>query len=404
MAKNLNSVKRRVGITLLALLVLSAIAYGFIPSPVSVDSAVVERGALSVTVTEEGKTRVKDRFIVSAPVTGYLRRVELEAGDSVSRGTVLAQLDPIPSEVLDPRTRAQAKARVAAAEASLQVARERADAAATEARFARSEYQRLSRLCEVECIISENEMERAATQARRSEANQRSAEFAVEVARFELESARTALDHSAGNPGTPQEESVQVSSPVNGRVLRLHRESEGVVAAGQVLMEIGNPQALEVEVDLLSTDAVRVMPGTRVLFERWGGEKVLEGRVKVVEPTGFTKISALGVEEQRVWVVVELLSPLHAWQRLGDGYRVEASFILWQGDDILQIPASALFRHADKWAVFVIADERAQRRHVEVGRRSALDAQILDGLDEGERVILHPDESIEPGTRVELRQ
>lgn len=399
----MNSVKRRLATVLPAILVLSAIAYGFIPSPVAVDSAAAVRGSLRVTVSEEGKTRVKDRFIVSAPVTGYLRRIELEAGDSVSQGMVLAELEPTRSEVLDPRSRAQAEARVAAAKASLKAARENARAAASEAQYARSEYRRLSRMCQVECIISEDELERAETQARRSEAGHRSAKFAVEVARFELEAARTALEYSAARPSQSGEETVQVSSPVNGRVLRLHRESEGVVAAGQTLLEIGNPQALEVEVDLLSTDAVRVTPGTRVLFERWGGETVLEGRVKVVEPTGFTKISALGVEEQRVWVVIELLSPPTDWQRLGDGYRVEATFILWQGEQILQIPASALFRHNDKWAVFVIADERAQRRSVELGRRNGLRAQILSGLREGERVILHPDENIEPGTRVEPR-
>ncbi|MFO7594391.1 MAG: efflux RND transporter periplasmic adaptor subunit [Pseudomonadota bacterium] len=399
----MTSVKRRLAIVLLALIVLSAIAYGFIPSPVAVDSAEVVRESLQVTVTEEGKTRVKDRFLVSAPVTGYLRRIELEAGDSVSQGMVLAELEPTRSEVLDPRSRAQAEARVAAAEASLKAARENARAVASEAQYTRSEYQRLSRMCEVECVISEDELERAETQARRSEAGHRSAEFAVEVARFELEAARTALEYSAAKPGRSVEETVQVLSPVNGRVLRLHRESEGVVAAGQTLLEIGNPGALEVVVDLLSTDAVRVAPGTRVQFERWGGETVLEGEVKVVEPTGFTKISALGVEEQRVWVVVDLLSPPTDWQRLGDGYRVEASFILWQGERILQIPSSALFHHNDQWAVFVIADERAQRRSVKVGRRNGLRAQILEGLKEGEKVILHPDESIDAGVKVEPR-
>lgn len=398
------AIKRRLVIVLLVLIVLSAIAYGFIPSRVMVDSAQVVRESMRVTVTEEGKTRVKDRFFVSAPVTGYLRRIELEAGDSVNQGMVLAELEPTRSEVLDPRSRAQARARVAAAEASLKAARERASAAASEAQYARSEYRRLSRLCEVECVISEDELERAETQARRNEASHRSAKFAVEVARFELEAARTALEYSAAKPAQNVEAAVQVFSPVNGRVLRLHRESEGVVAAGQTLLEIGNPQALEVEVDLLSTDAVRVAPGTRVLFERWGGETVLEGQVKVVEPTGFTKISALGVEEQRVWVVVELLSPPAEWQRLGDGYRVEATFILWQGEQILQIPSSALFRYEDQWAVFVIEDEEAQRRGVKLGRRSGLRAQVLKGLSEGERVILHPDENVEPGAGVELRK
>ncbi len=197
---------------------------------------------------------------------------------------------------------------------------------------------------------------------------------------------------------------MQVLSPVNGRLLGLRRESEGVVAAGQPLVEIGDPNALEIVVDLLSTDAVKVKPGTRVLFERWGGENTLEGVVRVVEPTGFTKVSALGVEEQRVWVVVDLTSPPEAWQRLGDGYRVEADFILWEGSDILQIPSSALFRHVGEWTVFVVEDERAARRKVMIGRRTGLRTQILSGLSEGELVILHPDEDIEEGRRVEARK
>lgn len=397
-------IKRSIGLTLLALMVVAAIIYGFIPEPVTVDAAPVVRDPLRVTVSEEGMTRVKDRFVVSAPVAGYLRRIELRVGDRVEQGMTLAELEPVRSEVLDPRSRAQAKARVAAAEAAYKAARETARAAASDADYAQSEYQRLRKLCEVKCVISEDELERSEAQAERSQANRRSSEFAVEVARFELEAARTALEYSAAKPNEEIAETVEVSSPVNGQVLGQRRESEGVVVAGQPLLEIGDPGALEVVVDLLSTDAVKVEPGTRVLFERWGGENTLEGRVRVVEPTGFTKISALGVEEQRVWVVVDLTSPPEAWQRLGDGYRVEAMFILWEGSDILQIPASALFRHAGDWTVFVITNERAERRKVTLGKRNGLRAQILSGLTEGEQVILHPDESIEPGTRIQRRE
>ncbi len=396
--------KRTITMALLALLVLVAIIYGFIPAPVSVDVSPVVRESMRVTVSEEGMTRVKDRFVVSAPVAGYLRRIELEVGDRIVQGMTLAELEPVRSDVLDPRSRAQARARIDAAEASLNAARQNARAAVADAEYASSEFQRLSKLCEVECVISKDELERAKAQARRSEANRRSAEFAVEVARFELESAKKALEISAAQPGGTAAETVRVLSPVDGRLLGLQRESEGVVMAGQPLLEIGDPGALEIIVDLLSTDAVKVEPGTRVLFERWGGEYVLEGRVKVVQPTGFTKVSALGVEEQRVWVVIELTSPSEAWQRLGDGYRVEADFILWEGSEVLQIPASALFRHAGGWSVFVIDEGRAKRRKVSLGRGNGLRAQILEGLHEGEQVVLHPDDSIEPGTRVEARQ
>lgn len=396
--------RRRFAMIILALLVLAPIVYGFIPPPIEVDAAPVVRDVLRVSVSEEGRTRVKDRFIVSAPVTGYLRRIGLEVGDEVAQGVMLAELEPVRSEVLDPRSRAQAMAQVAATEAAFRAARENARAAMAEAEYAQSEYQRLSKLCEETCLISQDELERARAQADRTQANRRSAEFAVEVARFELEAARTALEYSATQADQAVSETVQLRSPVNGHILALQRKSEGVVATGQPLLEIGNPTALEVIVDLLSTDAVRVEPGTRVLFERWGGERVLQGVVRLVEPTGFTKVSALGVEEQRVWVVVDLTSPPQAWQRLGDGYRVEASFILWEGSDVLQIPASALFRQAGDWAVFVITDDRADRRKVTLGRRNGLRAQILSGLKEGEQVILHPDESIEQGTRVTSRQ
>lgn len=396
--------KRRIGMVLLALLVVAALIYGFLPEPVAVDAAPVVRDTLRVSVTEEGMTRVKDRFVVSAPVAGYLRRIKLRVADRVEQGMILAELEPVRSEVLDPRSRAQAQARVAAAEASHNAARENARAAISAADYAKSEYQRLRRLCEIKCVITKDELERSRTEAERSQANRRSAEFAVEVAHFELEAARTALEHSAAQSNQVDPETVKVRSPVNGRVLGLKRESEGVVAAGQPLLEIGDPGTLEVVVELLSTDAVKVESGTRVLFDRWGGDSTLEGRVRVVEPTGFTKISALGVEEQRVRVVVDLTSPPAVWQRLGDGYRVEAEFILWEGNRILQIPASALFRYAGDWTVFVIANGHAQRRKVELGRRNGLRAQILSGLNEGEQVILHPDESIEPGTRVQLRE
>jgi HlyD family secretion protein len=235
-----------------------------------------------------------------------------------------------------------------------------------------------------------------------ADANQRSAEFNIEVARHELSAAQTALRYSAGE-GVRPGDTVKIQSQVAGRVLKIPRESEGVVAAGQPLMEIGNPRALEVEIDVLSDDAVRIKPGMRVLYERWGGEPSLDGSVRTVEPVGATKVSSLGVEEQRVLVIAEITSPPEVWERLGDGYRVEARFVLWEGDDVLQIPQSALFRHGEGWAVFVVDGNRAARRGVDIGQRNGLHAQIVSGLQSDDVVITHPDASLRDGTRVRAR-
>jgi HlyD family secretion protein len=228
----------------------------------------------------------------------------------------------------------------------------------------------------------------------------------VEVARFDLEAAQTALQYSIagdGGEGEDTKDIVKLRAPVASRVLAIHHESEGVVVTGEDLLEIGDPAALEVAVDVLSADAVRIRPGGAVELQRWGGEQPLDGVVRIVEPSGFTKISALGVEEQRVWVIADIISPRELWQQLGDGYRVEAHFILWEGEDVLQLPASALFRHADGWAVFAIRDGRARRVAVQIGHSNGLVTEVLSGITAGEIVIVHPDDRIEDGVRVDLQ-
>lgn len=394
--------RRSIGFALVAVLVVAALAWGFRPQPVAVEIGAVARGPLAVVVEEQGRTRVRDRFEVSAPVPGFVRRLTLDVGDPLAKGDVIAELEPLRATVLDPRARAEAEARVASAEYALQAAEQHAAAAAAEASRAQNEFERRRKLCESGCI-SKEELDTAELLARRTAAERSSAEFAIEVARFELEAARTALRYSAADPAAAPAERVQVRSPIAGRVLRLVRRSEGVVAAGEVLVEIGDPAALEVEVDVLSSDAVRIAPGTPVRLARWGGEADLLGQVRVVEPAGFTKVSALGVEEQRVWVIADITSPPEQWQRLGDGYRVEAAFVLWQDEDVLQVPAGALFRHGDGWSVFAVVDGRAQRRAITIGHRNATAAEVRDGLTAGERVILHPSNRVEDGVRVRER-
>jgi len=395
---------RKAGITLTALAVAAALAWGFWPGPVPVEGVPVVRAPLQVTVEEEGRTRVKDRFVISAPVAGYLRRIQLEVGDAVTQGQTLAVMEPLRPEVLDPRSRARAEAQVAAAQAALKGAEEQVVSKRAEDAYAQAEYRRKQKLLK-DALVSQGDLDQAQTLARQSVAARRSAEFAVEVARFDLEAAQTALQYSGAGAGAgaQEQETVKLRAPVASRVLAIYHESEGVVVTGEDLLAIGDPAALEVAVDVLSADAVRIHPGGAVQFQRWGGEQPLDGVVRVVEPTGFTKISALGVEEQRVWVIADIISPREQWQQLGDGYRVEAHFILWEGLDVLQIPASALFRHGGGWAVFAIRDGRARRVDVQTGHSNGLVTQVLSGIEAGETVIAHPDDRVEDGVRVDMQ-
>lgn len=397
-----------------AALVVASLVWAFRPRPVAVDAVEVRRGPLRITVEEEGRTRVRERYVVSAPVAGFMRRVPWEAGDVVRPGDVMAQIEPPRVEPLDPRTREQAEARVQVAEAALRAAAERARTAEEEVRTARvdaayaeQEVARNAPLLESGDIARER-YDKLVFESRRAAATLRTAEQAAEAARVDVQTARAEVQAARAalvEAGVPRKADtvVPVHAPAGGRVLRLLRESEGAVIPGEALIEIGDSRALEVVVEVLSADAVRMGPGTRVLLTRWGGNPPLDGYVRMVEPTGFTKISALGVEEQRVRVIADITSPEEKWRRLGDGYRVEAVFILWEDDAVLQAPASALFRHDGRWAVFVIEDGVARRRTVEVGQRSGLAAQVLSGLREGERVIPDPDEQVDDGKAVEPR-
>ena len=397
--KNSVQWRRRIVLALIAVLVAWGLFQGFRPQPVEVDLGTANRAPLRVTIEQEGRTRVIDRYTITAPVDGYARRVQFDVGDAVEHGAMLVALEPLCAEVLDERRRAEAKARIAAAETSVSAAEQRANAAASNASLAQKELERMRTLRPAGHVSAEVE-DRAASEAERSTAELRSAQFAVATARHELEAARTTLKYAASGSSA---EPVAVRAPVAGQVLKIPRKSEGTVAAGQPLIEIGDPRALEVEVDVLSVDAVRIRPGTRVVFERWGGEGTLQGVVRVTEPAGFTKVSALGVEEQRVWVIVAFTSPREQWQRLGDGYRVEASFILWESGDILQIPASALFRDGSGWAAFAVEQGKAVKRRVEIGQRNGLSAQVVSGINAGEQVIMHPDDRVREGVRVVAR-
>lgn len=393
--------RAKIGMLAIAAVVAAGLVIGFMPRAVPVDVAEVKRGPLAVTVEEEGKTRVMERYRVSAPVTGYLRRIGLDAGDAAKAGQVLAVIEPSRAVALDPRTRAQAQAQVSAARAALAAAEENARAAAAAAALAQQERVRAETLRQSN-FVSEQALDAARTAETRARAAEEAAQHAVRVARFDLATAQAAVA-STDRLRNGAADVVQVRAPADAHVLRLLQESEGAVAAGQPLLEIGDPESLEVEVEVLSTHAVRIAPGSKVILDRWGGEQAVEGRVRVVEPSGFTKVSALGVEEQRVRVIVDFASPREAWARLGDGYRVEARFVLWEGEDVLQLPTSALFRNGAGWAAFVIDGRRARLKPVEIGQRAGLATQVLSGLAAGDRVVAHPDETVRDGARVRPR-
>ncbi len=393
---------RWVIIIIISAAVIAAVVYGFMPKPVSVEIVKVTRGTMTVAVEEEGKTRVKDRYVISSPVSAFMRRINLNVGDLVKKGQVIAELEPVRSAALDPRSRAEAEASVLAREASLRAAEENARARAAEAEYAKSNLQRMIKLYNAG-YTSKDTLEQAESEANRADANLLAAKAAVKVALFELERYRAALGHTPAEGAKNYGKPVSVRSPVEGRVLKKYRESEAAVSPGEPLVDIGDTNRLEIRVEVLSSDAVKIKNGTPVLFERWGDETALTGNVKVVEPTGFTKISSLGVEEQRVLVITDITSPPESWQRLGDGYRVDARFIIWEGKDILQVPASALFRKGDGWAVFITRDKKAYLKEVKIGRHNGLAAEVISGLKEGDMVIAHPDETVKDGVRIKQR-
>ena len=395
--------RRRIFLLSVGALVLAAVVYGFLPKPVPIDIAVSQRAPLRVTVEEEGRTRVKDRYVVSAPVPGYLRRVEFKVGDRVIKWQQVALLEPLRAAVLDPRSRADAEAAVNAAQANLNAVREKAHAAAADAEYARARETRMKKLAN-EGYIAKDDLDQAVSEAKKTEAGRLSADAAVSAAQADMERAKTALGYSAADVTASGGKTVAVRAPMAGQVLKLHRESESVVNAGEPILDIGDPRNLEVRVEVLSADAVRIGKGTVVLFERWGGEQPLAGKVRVVEPAGFTKISSLGVEEQRVLVIVDLTSPAAAWQGLGDGYRLDASFVLWEGTDVLSVPASALFRRGEGWALYIIDHGRARLREVVIGHRNGLAAEVLSGIETGTPVIAHPDDTVRDGVQVQARK
>jgi HlyD family secretion protein len=380
------------------LVVLAIVAMAMWPESVEVDVVRVERGPMQVTIDEDGETRVRDRFVVSAPLAGRLQRIELEPGDRVVRGkTIVARLAPGESPLLDPRTRAERSAAVDAARAAVGGAQaERARAAETLSR-AKTTLARQEALMAAGAIASDD-LDASETAVRTAEEALRAAEFAVARTEYELNLARTRLQEPSASGRT-----VDVVTPVDGVILKRLRQSETMVPAGEPILEIGDPTRLEIVADLLSTDAVRVQEGAPVIIEQWGGGHALHGRVRRVEPSGFMKVSALGVEEQRVNVLIDFVDPPSAARALGDGYRVEVRAVVWEDGDVVKVPVGSLFRRGEGWAAFVVDDGVARLQDVELGQRNDTEAQILGGLSEGQTVVLHPPDTLADGARIVTR-
>ncbi len=371
------------------------------PRPAPVDIARATRGPLLVVVEESGKTRVKDRYVVSSPVAGNVSRVQLEPGDTVNQGDILAELAPALSPLLDQRTRAETEARLGAARAALGQSAAQVARAAAAKDLAAQELARMTKLASAGSLARQP-LEQASFEARMRTEELTSAIFAGKVAAEEVRLAEASLARGGGIGGA-RDRHVEVLAPVSGRVLRVMQKSAGVVPAGTPLVEVGDPAALEIVVDLLTTVAVQVRPGTPAVIQDWGGDGPLEGRVRLVEPSGFTRPSALGVDEQRVNVVIAVTDPHEKWAALGDGYRVEVRLVLWRGDDVLQIPQGAVFRNGADWAAFRIDGDRVTLVPIELGHRGETMVEILAGLSPDATVAVHPGERVKPGARVEAR-
>lgn len=389
---------------LLLLVVAALVILALQPEPVPADIVVVREGPMMVTLDHEGKTRVRNRFVVSATLAGIAHRIELEPGDRVRKGSVLTVIEAQVAQLLDVRTRVEAEARVRSAESVLQQARAERARLEAELRQAQLDFDRSSELLE-KGVIARSVFDESKSRLEVLRESVEAAGAAIQTAAFELEAARARLlePASEGDPASGEKSLVPIYSPIDGVVLKRFRESAGPVAQGEALLEIADLAGLEVVADYLSRDAVTVRPGMPVVIDRWGGENSLKGKVRRVEPGGFMKISALGVEEQRVNVVVDFEDPREGWERLGDEYRVEVRIVLWETERTLLAPTGAIFREGDGWAVFAVREAVAQLRPVQIGHRNSRWVEVVDGLESGESVIAYPSDRISDGVAVEGR-
>jgi HlyD family secretion protein len=381
-----------------AVAAVGAIVWSFMPRPIPVETAMVTTGRFVATVDEDGKTRVRERYVVAAPLAGRAARISLKVGDAVATNDIITTILPLAAPLLDPRSRREAEERLGSAEAARERTRAIVERARAQSAQARTDLDRTRTLAE-RGVSTTQALERAELAMQVADRDLRAAEFQDHAAEHEVDQAKALLGRY--DRGTEASiESWNVTAPVSGAILKVLQESETVVSPGTPLVEIGDPRDLEVVVDVLSTDAVEIQPGAEVMIERWGGTGALVGRVRRVEPTAFTKVSTLGVEEQRVNVIVDVISSPDIWVGLGDSYRVEARITVFSRETAIIVPTGALFRMGTDWNVYVVNNGRVERRRIEALRRSGRIAAVRTGLSVGETVIVYPSDRIEPGVRV----
>ena len=390
--------------TIIGIVFLIAMVFTFKPRAVPTDIGEAELGPMRTTITEEGETRVEDIYTLSSPIAGHLRRIVLEVGDKVIEGeTIVAEIEPLDSAFLDPRSEAQAKADVNTAQSALALAKAELKQAQVELDFARSEYDRIKAL-HTTGTASQRDLDNSERLFKSRRAAYSTAQAAIQMRRFELERVKAILmsptQSQAQRVGC---ECLKIFAPISGTILNVITESEGVVQAGVPILEIGDPNKLEVVAELLSMDAVKVETGSLVSIENWGGESELEGKVKRIDPVGFSKVSALGIEEQRVNVVIDLTSPRESWSRLGHGYQVDVAIVLWQDSKVLQVPLTSIFRNGIGWSMFVVNDGIVSQRDVEIGHINSHVAEVKSGLKKQEKYIVYPSDRIYEGVEVIAR-
>lgn len=394
--------KRKAVIAAIILLLLALLAWAFMPTPTEVEIATVRQGRFERSVQEDGKTRLRERYVVAAPLTGHVSRINLKQGDTVTRDATVATLWPVAPALLDERARAEQLARIGAMQASTARAHANVEHASAALDNARAELKRSEMLAQ-QGFVSPNQNETGRMNVRLREKELESAHHEEDAARHELDQSRIALQRFTQMTQDGQQRAYAVKAPVSGKVLKVSQQSEGVMAAGTALMELGDPTELEVVVDILTEDAAQIKPGTAVQLSNWGGPVVLAGQVRLIEPAAFTKVSALGVEEQRVNAVIDITSPAAQWQTLGDGFKVDVRVLVEVEENAVKVPVSALFPVGARSALFVLDQGHARLREIEVAARNGIEAWVKSGLTPGTQVIVYPDNKLKDGDRVKAR-
>lgn len=388
-----------------AILLVVGLYYTFREQAHFVDIGYVNIGSLEISIAEEGETQVRDIYELSSPLMGRVLRLEVEAGDTVAAAeTIVAKIEPSDPSFLDIRSEEEAMAAVKASEALLILAKAQLNEAESEQEFAFSELERAQRLVDRK-LVSQRELDQAKKNYKTKSASVKTSLASIKARESELAQAKARLVTPLDTQDSNKEcKCLSIFAPITGKILRVLHESEGIIKPGDVLVEIGDTGDLEIVVDFLSIDAVRIKPGQKVKIEQWGGESNLNGIVQKVEPFGYTKVSSLGIEEQRVDVIIDFVDPEREWESLGHGYQVEARVILWEENNVLKLPITSLFRENSEWSVFVVKDGRAILKKVKIGKRNAFEAQVLNGVENGEKVILHPSNQIENGVLITERK